>query len=172
MKSNDPAISHEEVRSRFSYDLTTGILSYRVPPPNQSASLIGKEAGYLRQTKYGIYRVVKFGKIAVYAHRLIWFYMLARWPEGLIDHKDGDTLNNRFFNLRPATQSKNKSNCLKYRSNTSGFKGVTKCKGKWKAQITFQSRIYYLGLYATPEEAHAAYLAKAKELQGVFSNPG
>lgn len=172
MKTKDPDIAHEEVLKRFVYNSQTGVISYRIAPLNQPKSLIGKEAGYIRQTRYGRYRVIKFGKVAVYAHRLIWFYMTGKWPDGHIDHRDGNRLNNTFLNFRVATQSQNKSNSKKPRSNTSGYKGVVKCGLRWKAQITFQQKVIYLGLYDTREEAHDAYIKAAVELQEQFANPG
>lgn len=176
MKAKDPDISHAEVRNRFEYEQETGKLLYRVPPPNQSQKLIGTEAGYIRQTKYGKYRVIKFGKIAVYTHRLIWFYMTGEWPKGQIDHRDGDKLNNRFLNFRVATHSQNKSNGSLYKNSTTGLKGVTKQVSKsglrWKAQITFQGSVIYLGLHESKDAAHQAYLDAVSELQGRFANPG
>lgn len=176
MKSSDPKISIEELRHRYVYDIFTGALRFRIAPANQPNSRVGQEAGYNRQTKYGIYRVLKFSNKAVYAHRLVWFYVTGEWPKGHIDHIDKNTLNNRFDNLRPSTTSQNKSNCLKYENNTSGFKGVTKFISKaglkWKSQITFQQKVIYLGLYSSKEEAHEAYVHAAQELQGSFADPG
>jgi hypothetical protein len=56
----------------------------------------------------------------------------------------------------------------KYRSNTSGFKGVTleKSTGKWRAVIRHNGKNISLGLHVTPEQAAAAYDAKAIELLG------
>jgi len=172
MKSNDPKLTIDEVRARFNYDADTGIISYKIAPPNQSQRLVGVEAGYIRDTKYGKYRVVKIGSAAVYVHRLAWFWVFGVWPSGLIDHKNGDKLDNRWENLRPASQSQNKSNGERYANNTSGYKGVTQMKNRWRAQITFKQRVYYLGLFDTPEQAHEAYVAKATELQGQFAHEG
>ena len=53
--------------------------------------------------------------------------------------------------------------------NTTGFKGVSLTKrGTYSANISINGRVKYLGAYPTPEEAHAVYLAKAKELRGQF----
>jgi hypothetical protein len=42
----------------------------------------------------------------------------------------------------------------------------------WRAEITVNGKTYKLGSYPTPEEAHAAYCAKAKELHGEFARTG
>lgn len=51
-------------------------------------------------------------------------------------------------------------------NNTSGYLGVTRQNGKkkWKAQINFDKKYHYLGLFYTPLEAHLAYLKEAKRL--------
>ncbi|MCO1498261.1 HNH endonuclease, partial [Limosilactobacillus reuteri] len=46
-------------------------------------------------------------------------------PGAITDHRDGDGLNNRRANLRPATAVQNGYNCAKYKNNTSGVKGVS-----------------------------------------------
>lgn len=94
-------------------------------------------------------------------------------PEGLdVDHKDGDGLNNLRINLRVATHSQNRCNQRISKSNTSGFKGVSRRKtGKWKAQIMVGRRSFYLGLYDTPEAAHAAYIAASVDLHGEYGRP-
>ena len=50
--------------------------------------------------------------------------------------------------------------------NTSGFRGVTRHRDKWAAQITFEGKHYNIGCYETPIDAANAYDAKAKELRG------
>ena len=44
------------------------------------------------------------------SHRVAWFYMTGRWPEQQIDHIDGDSLNNRFSNLRDCSAKENSRN--------------------------------------------------------------
>jgi hypothetical protein len=103
---------------------------------------------------------------SVYVHRTI-----LGEPECLdVDHKDGDGLNNRRDNLRPATKSQNMRNRRMGCNNTSGFKGVYlhKESGKWVAQIKSGSKPKYLGIFTSPEEAHAAYCTASRELHGEF----
>lgn len=85
-----------------------------------------------------------------------------------IDHLDRDRLNNRRSNLRVATRLENVLNRGLQKNNTSGHKGVTRCGSKWKSQAgsgksgTFK----YLGVYATVEEAAAAYDAHMRATYG------
>ena len=57
------------------------------------------------------------------------------------------------------------------RHNTSGFKGVSlnKRNGMWMAKLNKNYKLYYLGEFKTPEEAHRAHLKAAKELHGEYA---
>jgi hypothetical protein len=115
-------------------------------------------------------------QVIEYMHRVILARMLGREliKGEQVDHINGDPLNNTRENLRLATSSQNLSNRRKPVNNTSGYKCViwNKQSRKWQARTKQAGRIIYLGLFDTPEEAHAAYCAKAKELHGEFWNPG
>jgi len=90
-----------------------------------------------------------------------------------IDHVNKNTLDNRRCNLRVCTSSENLMNRGKQRNNTTGYKGVSKdkrCKRKsYRAQITADKKIYYLGYFEKPEEAGAAYKKAAKQHHGKFA---
>lgn len=88
--------------------------------------------------------------------------------EQLIDHINGDSLDNRRSNLRYCTYSQNLMNTHKVRS-ASGYKGVYRHRKRWYAHITLNGRRFYLGLFKTPQDAAHAYNAKAKELFGEFA---
>jgi hypothetical protein len=166
-KDRKSDLTAKELRSRLDYDPITGIFRYKVVPECQHKIKVGDIAGYIREKRY---LVIKIDGKAYYAHRLAWLYVYGAWPTNLIDHEDTNKLNNSLSNLRPANQSKNKANAPKPKNNTSGFKGVVKCKNRWKAQITYQQQVMYLGLFDTKEKAHAAYLEKARELHGEFAH--
>lgn len=93
-------------------------------------------------------------------------------PEKQTDHRDGDGLNNRRLNLRVATVSQNQCNRGKQRNNTSGFKGVNANANRWRATIRHLGSQYHLGMFSTPEEAHAAYCKAAHKMHGEFANTG
>jgi len=92
-------------------------------------------------------------------------------PTEDIDHKDGNGLNNQRWNLRISTNGGNNQNARKRRDNTVGLKGVYfhKQHRKFGAQIQSRGERVHLGLFKTPEEAHAAYCAAAAELHGEFA---
>lgn len=104
-------------------------------------------------------------KKSYYGHRLAWFYMTGEWPKVVVDHIDGDRLNNRWSNLRAATKAINSQNQKKAHCQSRiGLMGVTQDGKKYRAQITLNGRTRRLGTFGTPEEAHAFYLATKRRL--------
>lgn len=102
---------------------------------------------------------------AVPVHRFI-----TNAPKGIeVDHKNGDTMDNRKENLRLVTRATNSRNVKLYTSNKSGYKGVAWCKRskKWYAYIEHQGKMFNLGLYKCKEEANVARLRREIDLWGV-----
>lgn len=116
----------------------------------------GDIAGFIHNT----YICIEVDGRCYRAHRLAWFYVTGQWPTHHIDHKDGNKSNNIFDNLREATMAQNKQNLQKApRNNVScGLLGVTRRGNRWSARIEYGDKRRSLGNYATPEEAHQAYL--------------
>lgn len=100
-------------------------------------------------------------------HRLI---MKAETSQ-MVDHKNGNSLDNRLENLRFCTNAQNQQNRRALSPhNSSGFKGVcwSASRGKWMATITNGKNIH-LGSFSSPQDAARAYDAKALELFGEFA---
>ncbi len=93
-------------------------------------------------------------------------------PQGkLVDHINGDTLDNRRCNLRVANQSQNQWNRKTNKNSKTGYKGVTlgaRCK-RYRATIGHEGKRIDLGLYDTAEEAHQAYVNASNKLFGEYS---
>lgn len=92
-------------------------------------------------------------------------------PSGLlVDHVNGDGLDNRRLNLRLATPAENRQNMIRPVHNTSGLKGASWCgrTKKWQATISVNRKQHHLGRFATPEAAHAAYCDASARFHGAF----
>lgn len=87
----------------------------------------------------------------------------------MIDHKDGNKLNNQKSNLRYCTGSENQANRTSQKNNTSGFTGVFKSGKRWIAQIGIKNRQRYLGIFTDKESAAKAYNQAAKKNYGEFA---
>lgn len=109
------------------------------------------------------------------AHRIAWKIIYGEDAPTLIDHKNGDFLDNRIDNLRLATTAQNQRNRRKNKNNKSGYKGVSfmKSAGMWRAELGGKKhKNRYLGCFPTPEAAHDAYCKAARAEWGEFFNPG
>jgi N6-adenosine-specific RNA methylase IME4 len=87
------------------------------------------------------------------------------------DHRDGNTLNNRRYNLRPATSAQNNRNRRLASNNTTGFKGVSfrADRGTYLAAIRLGPSLKKIGTYPTPEQAARAYDDVARDVFGEFA---
>jgi hypothetical protein len=151
-------VTHQDLLSLMSYEPETGVFTWL---ERKKGRRQGKPAGGLNGNGY---RSIQIGADRYMAHRLAWFYVYGYWPTGYIDHINGDPADNRIANLREVTQSVNLQNQRQPRAdNKTGFLGVSPQAGKYQARITFAGKHQYLGLFDTPEEAYAAYLAAKRQ---------
>lgn len=158
-------LSAEQVRELLDYEPTTGIFRWRV---QRGRYRVGTIAGRLNSVGY---LQIMINQRNYYAQRIAWLHVHGEWPPAEIDHANCIPADNRIANLRLATRSTNQANTPPSRANTSGFKGVSffRRDRKWIARITKDGQGYYLGLFATAEEAHAAYCVAAVRLFGEFA---
>lgn len=101
--------------------------------------------------------------------QLLLHSFLAGFP--LTDHINGNGLDNRRANLRPATGSQNSYNSRLPCTNKSGYKGVSwhKSSNQWRAQIRVGGKPRTLGYFRDPAEAALAYDVAAREVAGAFA---
>lgn len=159
-----PYLSIARLHEVLTYNPATGLLTWKVSPVNSVK--VGDVAGSLNKDGYVKIQVDGYH---TGAHRVIFAMQTGRWPNGEVDHEDRDRGNNRWLNLREATESQNQANAALAKHSTVGLKGVTRFRGSFRARIAFRGQRLFIGDYDTPELAHAAYMAKAKELFGEFA---
>jgi hypothetical protein len=160
-------ITPDRVREIFSYNPAVGDLIWRVR--TSKCVTLGSNAGWI-DPKTG-YRRIGVDNRIYQAHRLVWLYMTGMWPASQVDHKNTDKSDNRWTNLREATQQQNEQNKPLSKNNTSGYKGAFwhKNKKRWIASIRVDGRLRHLGSFDTAVDAHDAYCRAALENFGVFS---
>lgn len=117
---------------------------------------------YAQQSRYTYYAVRKEDNERVYMHNEI----LIVSDGMLVDHADGNGLNNQRYNLRPATEAQNRQNARIRADNVSGYKGVSyhPVDKNWRARIQANGISHYLGAFNTAEEAADAYAIAQEEL--------
>jgi hypothetical protein len=122
-----------------------------------------KRNGYVVRSEWRNGKAVDF-----YLHRDV----LGDRPGMVVDHINGDPLDNRRVNLRHVTWAGNARNRSRSRDGSSGFKGVTfdRQSKMWRARIqSVTSGRQHLGLYADARLAARAYDNAAREAYGEFA---
>ena len=159
-------ITQSELKEVLDYNPDTGVFTWIKSTTRRVKT--GDVAGSKNNRRYINIRV---NKKQYLAHRLAYLYMTGNFPENFIDHINHIKDDNRWANLRDATNSQNQANQLKRKNNKSGYKGVAYYKRdkKWHARIMYMKKRIHIGYYTTPEEAYEAYKKKAIEIHGEFS---
>ena len=153
----------DEVRDLLDYNPVTGEFVWKITLSNRAPA--GSVAGNV--TEIG-YRHIKLNGRTIRACRLAWFHYYGEIGGMEIDHINGDRADDRIANLRLCTRSQNLANRRKQSNNSSGYKGVSKSLGKWRATIRAGGRNIHLGTFECPRLAHQAYLEAARKYYGEF----
>lgn len=137
-----------EARVLFAYDASTGELTWRAGQQRRAGTR--RTDGYME---------VKCRGIRLMAHRLAWLLTYGRWPNGEIDHVNGDRADNRLCNLRECSRAENAQNRARMKNNSTGQTGVywRASKKRYQARISVGGKRIYLGMFATLDEAAEAY---------------
>jgi hypothetical protein len=161
-------LTAEYVRGILDYDPSTGVFAWR--GVHARCVRAGRIAGRINGKGYA---TISIRNKQRQAHRLAWLYVYGVWPDRTVhvDHINGNKSDNRIVNLRLATPAQNAQN---RRKAIDGLKGATLHRrlGKWQAQITFEGKVLYLGLFSKETEAHDAYVSAARKYFGEFACNG
>lgn len=158
-------VTQKRVREVLAYDPETGVFTWKI---GTARGRPGERAGAVSSIGY---RYVAVDGRRYLAHRLAWFYVHGEWPRDQIDHINGKRDDNAISNLREATNAQNQRNSAG-KINSTGFRGITKKGNRFRASITVDNRVHFLGSFKTAEEAHAAYLEARAKHHGAFVNKG
>lgn len=130
---------------------------------------VSKYSWYAHKGRHTFYAARRgAGKVFIYLHR----FLLSAQPNELVDHVNGDGLDNRRQNLRTCSMSQNSGNQHRLRTdNTSGYRGVHQDKrdGSWIAQIRGGGKVRHLGTFKNAKDAAKAYNEAALRQYGEFA---
>lgn len=155
-------LTFDQAHELFRYNDETGKLYWKV---NRTRKAAGREAGWTNKHGRTYYRRVEVDGKAYQVHRVIWLMIYGRWPFIGIDHRDGNGLNNRRYNIREATCDINLHNARMYRTNKSGVTGVyyDRSRQKWRAEVTSNQKTTHIGRFNDITEAEKARKQAARE---------
>lgn len=150
---------------KFLFDYIDGKLYWKNPTnitmkPGTVAGCVNKY-GYVQ---VGIKR--KYYRI----HQLIYLYHHGHVP-GMIDHVDGNKLNNNITNLRECNSSTNPLNMRLRPTNTSGAKNVSwdKNKNKWRVCLKVDRKYKHVGYFKDFELAELVAIEAREKYHGRFA---
>lgn len=154
--------SRKYLNECFSYNKDTGLLFWKNRPREHFNAdnshkkfnnvMAGNVAGHVWVGSHNTYWVVKISGARYYCHRIIWKLVNDEEPNE-IDHKNINSLDNSFLNLRNITPAQNRLNLKARKDNKSGTKGVYKSGNKWCVQIRRHGKLKNFGSYESIEEA-------------------
>lgn len=164
MKFKCSGMPAEQLRSLLHYDPETGIFTRKVK--TSPRGLIGTEIAYINK-RLGR-KQIDIAGYRSYAARFAWLYVHGVWPEGEIDHIDGDKLNDRIVNLRDVPLAVNRQNLRAATRNnrSTGLLGVFlgSTRKNFIARIQINKKTIHLGTFEKAEDAHLAYLDAKRQL--------
>lgn len=157
-------LTASRLRELVSYDQETGEFTRIIDSYRRVARVGSNPASF---SKNG-YFYISLDGVRHLAHRLAWLYVYGSWPVNDIDHMNCVRTDNRISNLRDVQRHVNNQNRAGTRSDnkSSGMTGVSWHihSKKWRARIWLKGKEYRVGLFDTPEEASAAYIAHKRLL--------
>ncbi len=163
-------ISHEALKKQLHYDPETGNFTW-LRPSKFHSELTGSEAGTPARHRSGkAYWHIGIGGKKYLRSRLAFLYMNGALPDEYVDHINGNSIDDRWLNIRAATGTENALNHHKRAKRGLLPMGVKALKsGRFQARIAVNLKQLALGAFETPDQAHDAYLKARKEHYGQFA---
>lgn len=163
-----PALPVDYILRRFRVNIHTG-RCFWIDPPKVHPRMIGKEAGTVRGSSSKKYCVIKINKKGYRRAQLIFAVANGAWPFPCLDHKNGDSLDDRAINLRIATRLQNSQNRKIGKPGKELPMGVRLVNGRYQARITVRKKMVHLGCFSSPMKASSVYRKARKYFFGEWA---
>lgn len=154
----------DQLKSVLSYSPETGQFTWLISPSNSVP--VGSKAGSIQNTGYW---AVSLWNRKYLCHRLAFLYMEGSWPNSQVDHINSIRSDNRWCNLRHATNSQNGFNKRAIRSST-GIKNVYKNGRGYLVRLTINGVDKCLGTYSDSELAELVAEEARSKYQGEYKS--
>ena len=121
-----------------------------------------------RDSRKHVYFVTRIDGKLFKLHRLL----MKASSKYIVDHANGNTLDNRISNLRITTRANNQANMSRHEDSTVQYKGVwfdKRYRNPWLVKICVNRKQIYLGKFDTPQQAALEYDRAAKKYFGEFA---
>lgn len=167
----DMTITQEELKRLLHYDPMTGIITRKISTANRIK--VGDIAGWIKISNGKSYIRMSISNRLYLAHRLAWLYITGSFPNGEIDHVNGNGLDNRFSNLRDVMSADNMLNKRIYKNNKSGATGVLyrDRDSAWVSSIGYNGKRIFIGQFNNLFDAVCAR-KNAEIMYGYHKNHG
>ena len=144
-----------QARANELFEYREGKLYWKI---NKYRAKKGKEAGCIKAKGY---KYVSIDGVQHRVHRVIYLMINGNVPP-IVDHHDENRLNNDVRNLKEISNSENLLKAPLRKTNSTGYKGITKVGPKFKLRTTAKYGAIGLGSFNTLEGA----LMEAKAFYG------
>lgn len=163
-------LSAKRLRELVIYSPGNGEFHWRIDRPSGNGAIKAKAGARTGTVNSRGYEIIVIQYKYYLAHRLAWLYMTGSWPIR-IDHVDGNPANNRWVNLREASQSLNVARGRTQKNRSAGRKGTwyDRGTGRWQSYISKNKKRIHLGVFKTYPAALAARRAAEVRLFGEYS---
>lgn len=164
-------VTKEELHELFEYRADGNLVRKKsgMGPANKKGQVVGFKPK--KVTRNNRYVTTKIQGEHWCVHKLIYLYHYGVLPDN-VDHINGDSLDNRIENLRPASTSENRMNCGKYSNNTSGTKNVSwhKAANKWLVSLQVDNKTIRVGYFDDIELAELVAVEARTKYHGNYAN--
>lgn len=158
-------LTQAKLQSILNYDPETGVFTWKISKSGNKG--IDSIAGYLHKKNKYYYICIDYKHYKL--HRLAWLYTYNELPK-VIDHINGDSLDNRISNLRKCTFQENMYNQKLRIDNSTGVKGIRlSSHGKWRVVITSNKIVHHFGYFDDFFEACCVCYSNRNKLHGNFA---
>lgn len=154
-------LTQEQVKEVLDYNPLTGLLTWKRKP--SKSVVVGTVAGSKHKNGYSYTQLYGCNYPT---HRLIWFWVHGKFPEGVIDHINHDRMDNRLENLREVSIAENMKNKSKLKGTLIGEQGIWFCKRRQRyvSEITLNGKKVMQRTFKLFDDAKKAREDKLAEL--------